>query len=100
MSDPVVSILIVTWKRIDLLEECLHGIVAAKTDVPFEIVIVNNGGARTAARVDAISAGARVVHSRVNLGFPGGLNSSHGADYIHIHCAKARSPRRISIHQG
>ncbi len=73
MADPVVSILIVTWKRIDLLEECLHGIAAAKPDVPFEIVIVNNGAARTAARVDAISAGARVVHSRVNLGLPGGL---------------------------
>ena len=53
MADPVVSVLIVTWKRIDLLEECLHGIAAAKPDVPFEIVIVNNGGARTAARVDA-----------------------------------------------
>ena len=73
MADPVVSILIVTWKRIDLLEECLHGIAAARPDVPFELVIVNNGGARTAARVDAISAGARVVHSRVNLGLPGGL---------------------------
>jgi len=73
MADPVVSILIVTWKRMDLLEECLHGIVAAKPDVPFELVIVNNGGARTAARVDAVSPGARVVHSRVNLGLPGGL---------------------------
>ena len=50
MTDPVVSILIVTWKRIDLLEECLHAIAAAKPDVPFELVIVNNGGARTAAR--------------------------------------------------
>jgi GT2 family glycosyltransferase len=58
MADPVVSILIVTWKRIDLLEECLHGIAAARPDVPYELVIVNNGGARTAAQgVDAISAG-------------------------------------------
>jgi GT2 family glycosyltransferase len=73
MADPVVSILIVTWKRIDLLEECLHGIAAAKPDVPFELVIVNNGGSRTAARVETIGAGARVVHSRTNLGLPGGL---------------------------
>jgi len=73
MADPVVSILIVTWKRIDLLEECLRGIVTAKPEVPFELVIVNNGGAATAARVDGIGAGVRVVHSRVNLGFPGGL---------------------------
>ena len=73
MTDPVVSILIVTWKRIDLLEECLKGIAAAKPAVPFELVIVNNGGAKTAARVDAVAAGARVVHSRVNLGLPGGL---------------------------
>ena len=73
MADPVVSILIVTWKRIDLLEECLRRIVTAKPEVPFELVIVNNGGAATAARVDSIGAGARVIHSRVNLGFPGGL---------------------------
>jgi GT2 family glycosyltransferase len=73
MADPVVSILIVTWKRIDLLEECLKGIAAAKPAVPFELIIVNNGGARTAAQVDAIGVGARVVHSRVNLGLPGGL---------------------------
>lgn len=73
MTEPIVSILLVTWKRIDLLEECLKGIATAKPDVPFELIIVNNGGARTAARVDAIAAGARVVHSRVNLGLPGGL---------------------------
>lgn len=73
MTEPVVSILIVTWKRIDLLQECLTAVAAAKPAVPFEVVIVNNGGARTAARVDAIAAGARVVHSRVNLGLPGGL---------------------------
>jgi GT2 family glycosyltransferase len=73
MTEPVVSILIVTWKRIDLLEECLASVAAAKPAVSFEVVIVNNGGARTAARVDAIAAGARVVHSRVNLGLPGGL---------------------------
>ena len=73
MTDPVVSILVVTWKRIDLLEECLKGIAAAKPAVPFEIVVVNNGGAKTAARVEAVAAGARVVHSRVNLGLPGGL---------------------------
>jgi GT2 family glycosyltransferase len=73
MTEPVVSILIVTWKRIDLLEQCLAAVAAAKPAVPFELIIVNNGGARTAARVDAIGRGARVVHSRVNLGLPGGL---------------------------
>jgi len=73
MADPIVSILLVTWKRVDLLEKCLKSIAAAKPDVPFEIIIVNNGGSRTAARVDAIASGARVVHSRVNLGLPGGL---------------------------
>ncbi|HZI84923.1 MAG TPA: glycosyltransferase [Casimicrobiaceae bacterium] len=73
MADPVVSILLVTWKRIDLLEDCLEGIAAAKPAVPFELVIVNNGGARTAERVEAIAPGARIVHTRVNLGLPGGL---------------------------
>jgi len=73
MAEPIVSILLVTWKRLDLLEECLQGIAAAKPSVPFELVIVNNGGARTAARVDAIASGARVIHSRLNLGLPGGL---------------------------
>ena len=74
MTDPVVSILVVTWKRIDLLEECLKSIAAAKPAVPFELIVVNNGGAKTAARVDAVAAGARVVHSSVNLGLPGGLH--------------------------
>jgi GT2 family glycosyltransferase len=73
MPDPIVSILLVTWKRIDLLEDCLNGIAAAKPIVPFELVIVNNGGSRTAARVEAIASGARIIHTRVNLGLPGGL---------------------------
>src|SRR6266568_8168112 len=73
MADPIVSILLVTWKRIDLLEDCLNGIAAAKPIVPFELVIVNNGGSRTAERVEAIASGARVVHTRMNLGLPGGL---------------------------
>src|SRR6266536_4891764 len=73
MADPIVSILLVTWKRIDLLEDCLNGIAAAKPIVPFELVIVNNGGSRTADRVEAIASGARIVHTRVNLGLPGGL---------------------------
>jgi GT2 family glycosyltransferase len=73
MADPIVSILLVTWKRIDLLEECLKGIAAARPTVPFELVIVNNGGSRTAERVEAIASGARVVHTRMNLGLPGGL---------------------------
>src|SRR5215472_10091532 len=73
MADPVASILIVTWKRLDLLQACLESIAAAKPQVPFEIVIVNNGGARTAARIEAIASGARILHSRVNLGLPGGL---------------------------
>jgi len=73
MADPLVSILLVTWKRVDMLEECLRGIAAAKPSAPFELVIVNNGGEATAARVEAIASGARVIHSRVNLGLPGGL---------------------------
>ncbi|TMG86679.1 MAG: glycosyltransferase [Betaproteobacteria bacterium] len=73
MDDPIVSILLVTWKRIDLLEDCLNAIAAAKPAVPFELVIVNNGGSRTADRVEAIASGARIIHARVNLGLPGGL---------------------------
>ena len=73
MADPVVSILIVTWKRMDLLAECVEAIAAARPAVPFELVIVNNGGPRTAERVESIAAGVRIVHSRVNLGLPGGL---------------------------
>ena len=73
MADPIVSILLVTWKRMDLLKDCLDGIAAAKPAVPFELVIVNNGGSRTADRVEAIASGARIVHARANLGLPGGL---------------------------
>src|SRR5882672_5284375 len=73
MRDPIASILLITWKRIDLLEDCVNGIAAAKPTVPFELVIVNNGGSRTAARVEAIAPRARIVHTRVNLGLPGGL---------------------------
>jgi GT2 family glycosyltransferase len=79
MPDPVVSILLVTWKRLDLLAQCLDAIAAAKSETPCEIVIVNNGGARTAERVEAIGKGARIVHSRVNLGLPGGLRLARSA---------------------
>jgi GT2 family glycosyltransferase len=73
MVDPIVSILLVTWKRIDLLKDCLDGIAAVKPAVPHELLIVNNGGSRTAERVEAIAPGARIIHARVNLGLPGGL---------------------------
>ena len=43
MRDPIASILLVTWKRIDLLEDCVNGIAAAKPTVPFELVIVSHG---------------------------------------------------------
>ena len=91
MDDPIVSILLVTWKRIDLLEDCLKAITAAKPAIPFELVIVNNGGSRTADRVEAIASGARIIHARVNLGLPGGLRLARS---VARGFRKDRYPRR------
>src|SRR5260370_41555533 len=67
MADPIVSILLVTWKRIDLLEDCLNGIAAAKPIVPFVLVIVDNGGSLTDGRGAGVDPRARVGPTRGGL---------------------------------
>lgn len=42
-DDIVVSIIIVTYEGMDLLERCLQAIRLSKISVPYEVIIVDNG---------------------------------------------------------
>lgn len=72
---PRASVVVVAWRNAALLERCLASLARQPADVAFETVIVLNGADDDV--VDLVRtrvAGARVVDSRVNLGFGGGAH--------------------------
>jgi GT2 family glycosyltransferase len=73
---PRVSILILAWRQVSLLEACLRTIVdTCGQSVPYEVVIVlNDASAQVEDFLRSRVRGARLVQSRVNLGFSGGNN--------------------------
>jgi GT2 family glycosyltransferase/glycosyltransferase involved in cell wall biosynthesis len=73
---PRVTVIILAWRHVDLLRRCLASVAAAaQHQVPFEVIVLLNGASAEVTRlVDEEVTGARVVRSRVNLGFAGGCN--------------------------
>ena len=65
------SIIIVTWRRDDLLEGCLRSLYNVYSLKP-EIVVVDNGGASTTRRLCAQYKNVKYISSAVNLGYAGG----------------------------
>ena len=75
VEKPRASVVVVAWRNAALLERCLASLARQPSDVPFETVVVLNGAVDEV--VDLVRnrvTGARVVVSRVNLGFGGGAN--------------------------
>jgi GT2 family glycosyltransferase len=73
-SDPVLSILLVSYNSRRYLEECLNSI-RKYVKVPHEIVLVDNASADgTVGYVRAHFPNVQVVESERNLGFAGGNN--------------------------
>lgn len=73
--DPEVSILIVHHNTKRLLRQTLKGIFNMQTEVPFEVVVVdNNPEVRVAEEVMAEFEKVKIVVSEQNVGFGSGMN--------------------------
>jgi GT2 family glycosyltransferase len=68
-ADPVLSILIVAYRRDELLLRCLRALVTA---VPFEVILVDNARSLLLDRVD----GAEILRNDNNRGFPAAVNQA------------------------
>lgn len=77
----LVSIVIVTYTRMDLLDACLSSLAEARRrlDAESELIVVDNGSPhRPAEVVAAHDPGARVIELERNAGFSGAVG--HGID--------------------
>lgn len=72
---PLVSIILVTYNKVELTRQCLRNIVEA-TETPYEIVVVDNASADgTVAWLRSLDLpGLTIVANRENLGFGRGCN--------------------------
>ena len=73
---PLVSILIVTYTRHELLGRCVESLLRATAGLDVEIVVVVNGVPVREEHRAAAAAGATLVHAPVNLGLSGGLHAA------------------------
>ena len=72
---PRASVVIPAWRRAELLRRCLASLARHQSRHSFETVVLLNGATpEVVALVEEEVAGAKVVRSRVNLGFGGGCN--------------------------
>lgn len=67
------SVVIVTYRNMSEIADCLRAVERAVSPVPMEVIVVDNAsGDGTAAEARAAVPGARVVERAVNDGFAGG----------------------------
>lgn len=74
---PKVSIVMPLYNKAEFTEQCLKGLEDTRGDVPFEVILVDNGSAdNTSALLDGVmdKAEYRVVRNGENLGFSRGNN--------------------------
>ncbi len=69
-----ITVLIVTWKRDDLLKDCLDSIVRTTGGMPPATVVVDNGGEATTRKLCGGYPFVTYVATEQNLGFAGGNN--------------------------
>jgi GT2 family glycosyltransferase len=70
-TEPVVSVIIVTWNVRDLTLQCMEALHARAGSVPFEVVLVDNGSVD--GTVDAVRAqfpSTVIIENEQNMGFP------------------------------
>ena len=75
VEDPEVSIIVLAFRRADVLRSMFESLIAHRSTHAFEVVVVSNGARPEVGHVveDELH-GATLVRSRVNLGFAGGCN--------------------------
>jgi GT2 family glycosyltransferase/glycosyltransferase involved in cell wall biosynthesis len=73
-AEPVVTIVIPVHGKWDFTRRCLESIEAARSDVPFEVVVVDDASPDDTADRVAACPGVRLVRAPRNLGFVGACN--------------------------
>lgn len=69
----VVSVVVLAWDQLPLTQRCVESL-RATTDVPHELIVVDNGSAPDAAAWAAEAADVAVLHD-TNRGFARGMNA-------------------------
>lgn len=72
MNPPVISLVVLAWDQRTLTERCVASL-RRNTDVPHELIIVDNGSAPDAADYARAAADIAVLNDE-NLGFAAGMN--------------------------
>jgi GT2 family glycosyltransferase len=70
--DPDLTVVVLAWDQLHLTQRCTEA-VRQRTDVPYELVIVDNGSAWEARSYASAAADVPVLNSE-NLGFAHGMN--------------------------
>ncbi len=74
VTRPRLSVVVPVWDRLSLVRACVTS-VRDHTDVPYELVLVDNGSGDKCATFLAANADVLIRHEH-NLGYAGGINSS------------------------
>jgi GT2 family glycosyltransferase len=77
MNPPALSIVVLTWNEIELTRRCLAS-VRSHTDVPYELIVVDNGS-EPAAAVETEALADVAILNPSNRGFAAGMNQGLAA---------------------
>lgn len=73
VEDPDLSIVVLAWDQLHHTQACVESI-RRHTDVPYELIVVDNGSAWDARAYASAAADQAVLHDD-NLGFSGGMDA-------------------------
>lgn len=72
-DQPTLSVIVLAWDQLVLTQRCIESL-RRYTDVPYELIVVDNGSAWDARHYAEVAADAPILHER-NFGFAGGMNA-------------------------
>jgi len=72
VEEPLLSVIVLSWNQLDLLQRCVQSL-RQHTDVPYELILVDNGSGGETPRYVEQAADVAVLNE-INLGFSAGFN--------------------------
>jgi GT2 family glycosyltransferase len=79
VSKTLVSILIVNWNTRELVLQCLDSLPSGAGDVPYEVIVVDNGSIDGSGDVLDQRADLRLIRNTENLGYAAAVNQAYRA---------------------
>src|SRR5689334_5094139 len=80
MSHPLISIVILNYNTKDLLIQCVESLIKVKDEVPFEIIVCDNGSTddsiQALGEIDLAGVNLKIILNNSNLGFAKGNNAA------------------------